>query len=84
MTAFVTLVLIAFAAWFVITVLRILTGRSNGEGAYKRLAIVVALGILVVAFGPYVVGYHRGYGDVLDAANEHCIRWVGSVWCKTV
>ena len=49
------------------------------------VVVVVIVGVGVVALGPYVAGYHRGYGGFIDAASgEHCIRWVGSVWCKTV
>ena len=40
--------------------------------------------VLVIAVGPEVLGYHHGFGGLVDAAGgEKCIRWFGSVWCKT-
>lgn len=56
----------------------------EGRNAVKCLAAFVAVGIAVVAFGPTIAGYHHGYGGLADAlSNEHCIRWFGSVWCRS-
>jgi hypothetical protein len=48
------------------------------------IGVLIALAILIIAFGPIVAGYHHGYGGIADVASgEHCIRWFGSVWCRT-
>lgn len=46
--------------------------------------LVGVLAVLIVEFGPIIAGYHRGYGSVVDAiSGEHCIRWAGSIWCRS-
>lgn len=49
----------------------------------KAVLIILALVVIAILFGPYVAGYHRGVdgGDVWVGA--HCIKWFGSMWCKT-
>lgn len=52
--------------------------------AARKLAVFGVIVVLVIAFGPTVAGYHHGYGGFVDVASgEHCIRWFGSVWCKS-
>jgi hypothetical protein len=81
MIVFVGLVMVAWGVGVVIALSRILTGRSNG-GSLRVFAVLCGLGGLAVAFGPMIAGYH--HGNVADTVfGEHCIRWFGSVWCRS-
>lgn len=52
---------------------------------FPTLNEVILLGIVILVvllFGPLFLGYHRGVTLTDLFTHAHCMRLVGSVWCK--